>query len=332
LSFQNGLAEKSIQITENDFRAMLKGQGLLLEFWDKAATTRAYVRNRIMNGPMADDKIFSPYEAFYGQVPAISHFRKFGCQAVGYVDPKSLPTHNKRNPKQVDKGRLGVFIGYVNETTKQWRLYAPDLGRTITVTTIDFLELKKGSDLDLRIRGARPQGIPSDPVDRIAVSRPKETLKIVKLLPKEKLNNFEIRILVKRTNTAVTDKPTAVTDNAGSTDHRTDQLTDVADEPTGTTDKSTHDANATATVTATTVTDTQATKRPASNSQEELDTRKLKRIRAFIARLTKVKRVSEMDALEMGYAAAILKDGDVKIEVPIPKSYRTAVNDAVYGP
>jgi hypothetical protein len=67
-------------------------------------------------------------------------------------------------------------------------------GRTITVTSIDFLESKKGGDLDLRIRGARPQGIPSDPVDRIAVGRPRETLKIVELPPKEKLNNFEIRI------------------------------------------------------------------------------------------------------------------------------------------
>jgi hypothetical protein len=257
-------------------------------------------------------------------VPAISHFRKFGYQAVGYVDPKSLPIHDNRNPNQVDKGRLGVFIGYVNETTKQWRLHAPDLGRTITVTTIDFLESKKGGDLDLRIRGARPQGTPSDPVDRIAVGRPKVTLKIVELPPKEKLNNFEIRIPVKRTNTAVTDKLTAVMDDAGATDKSTDKPAD----------RSTYDDNATATATATatTVADTQTTKRPASNSQEGLDTRKLKRIRAFIARLTKVKRVSEMDALEMGYAAAILKDIDVKVDVPIPKSYCTAVNDAVYGP
>jgi hypothetical protein len=78
-SFQNGPAEKSIQTTESDFRAMLKDQGLQLEFWDEAVTTRAYVQNRIMNGPIADDKVFSPYKAFYGQVLAISHFRKFGC-------------------------------------------------------------------------------------------------------------------------------------------------------------------------------------------------------------------------------------------------------------
>ena len=111
-SFQNGPAERSIQTTEHDFRAMLKGQGLPLEFWDEAVSTGAYVRNRIMNGPISGDKTFTPYEAYYSEMPKIDHFRKFGCQAVGYVDPKSLPA-NERNPKQVDKGRHGVFIGYV---------------------------------------------------------------------------------------------------------------------------------------------------------------------------------------------------------------------------
>jgi hypothetical protein len=38
-----------------------------------------------------------------------------------------------------------------------------------------------------------------------------------------------------------------------------------------------------------------------------------------------------MDALEMGYIVAILKDSDVKVDVLIPKLYRTAVNDAIYG-
>jgi hypothetical protein len=35
---------------------MLKGQGLPLEFWDEAASTGAYVRNRIMNGPTSGAK------------------------------------------------------------------------------------------------------------------------------------------------------------------------------------------------------------------------------------------------------------------------------------
>jgi hypothetical protein len=294
---------------------MLKGQGLPLEFWDEAAVTGAYVRNRIMNGPKAGDKIFSPYEAFYGQAPTIDHFRKFGCQAVGYVDPKSLPAHDKRNPKQVDKGRLGVFMGYVNETTKQWRLYAPDLGRTITVSTIDFLESKKGGDLDLRIRGAQPQGTPSDPVNRIPVGRPKETLKIVELPPKEKLNNFEIRIPAKCVNTPDTTEVNSAPKVSQIPRHNPQQP--ASNEPE-----------------MATTTELPSAKRQASvdDSEDELDTRALKRIKAFLARAAKVKQVTEMDALEMGYAAAILRDGDVEVNVPIPKSYRAAINDPIYGP
>ena len=315
-SFQNGPAERSIQTTEHDFRAMLKDQGLPLDFWDEAAVTGAYVRNRIMNGPTAGEKTFSPYEAFYGQAPIIDHFRRFGCQAIGYVDPKSLPIQDKRNPKQVDKGRLGIFMGYVNETTKQWRLYAPDLGHTITVSTIDFLESKRGGDLDLRIRGARPQGTPSDPIDRNPIGRPKETLKCVELPPKEKLNNFEIRIPVKTNSTE--SKPGGNLHPTVNQNLHPEQLQSV------TLNESEKGQIPT----------DQGLKRPASLSEEELNTRQTKKLKAFLAKIVKIKptRVSEIDAIEMGYAAAILKEGDVEINVPIPKSYRAAINDPVYGP
>src|ERR1700722_11231706 len=285
-SFQNGPAEKSIQTTENDFRAMLKAQGLPLEFWDEATATGAYVRNRIMNGPTAGDRIFTPYEAFYGEIPVIDHFPTFGCQAVCYVDPKSLPAHDKRNPKQVDRGRLGVFMGYMNETTKQWRLYAPDLGRTITVSTIDFLESKKGGDLNLRIRGSHPQGTSSDPVDRKSIGRPKETLTKVEIPPKEKLNNFEIRIPA---------KPIDITDNSQSHRNGNHDVTKPreCDKPQITPQKSTI-----------------SNKRPASLSEEEFDTRALKKIKAFLVKARKIKAISELDALEMGFAAMILRDGD----------------------
>jgi hypothetical protein len=240
-----------------------------------------------------------------------------GCQAVGYVDPKSLPAHDKRNPKQVDKGRLGIFMGYVNETTKQWWLYAPDLGRTITVSTIDFLESKRGGDLDLRIKGARPQGTPSDPVNRIPVGRPKETLKTVELPPKEKLNNFEIRIPARPLNT---------TDTTGANSApKVNQIPRHDPQQTASNESGAEPEMAT-------TTELPKAKRRASVSEEELDSRTLKKIKAFLARVAKVKRVSEMDALEMGYAAAILKDGDVEVSVPIPKSYRAAINDPIYGP
>jgi hypothetical protein len=57
----------------------------------------------------------------------------------------------------------------------------------------------------------------------------------------------------------------------------------------------------------------------------------LKKIKAFLAKAGKIKAISQLDALEMGFAAMILKDGDIEVNVPIPKSYRAAINDPVYG-
>jgi Reverse transcriptase (RNA-dependent DNA polymerase) len=329
-SFQNGPAERSIQTTEHDFRAMLKGQGLPLEFWDEAVSTGAYVRNRIMNGPISGDKTFTPYEAYYGEMPKIDHFRKFGCQAVGYIDPKSLPA-NERNPKQVDKGRHGVFMGYVDRTNRQWRLYAPDLGRTITVTTIEFLESEKGGDLDLRIRGARPQGTSSEPVVRNSLGRPKETLTTVELPPKHKLNNFEIRI------------PSHRTDDTTESVHGTDSMESNHDRT-----KSKEGVNSTPKVNQDLKPILQpfearkffpslaGSKRPLTSSYDDDNSgenrlSKIRKITAFLAKASKVKTISDMDALEMGFAAAILEKGDVEVNVPIPRSYEAAINDAVYG-
>ena len=57
---------------------------------------------------------------------------------------------------------------------------------------------------------------------------------------------------------------------------------------------------------------------------------KIRKIKAFLLKAIKVKTISEIDALEMGLAVAILKDRDVKVNVPILKLYEAAVNDTVY--
>ena len=69
--------DRTSQTTEYDFCVMLKGQGLLLEFWDEAALTGAYIQNRIINGLISSDKIFSLYKAYYSEIPKIDYFRKF---------------------------------------------------------------------------------------------------------------------------------------------------------------------------------------------------------------------------------------------------------------
>jgi hypothetical protein len=81
-----------------------------------------------------------------------------------------------------------------------------------------------------------------------------------------------------------------------------------------------------------TITESLKAKRRASASEEELDTRMIKKIKAFLSWVAKVKRVSEIDILEMGYAIATLKGSDIEVSVPIPKSYRAAINNPIYGP
>jgi hypothetical protein len=52
----------------------------------------------------------------------------------------------------------------------------------------------------------------------------------------------------------------------------------------------------------------------------------------FIAKFAKVRKISEINVLEIGYTIVILKDKNVKVNVLILKSYRIAINDSIYGP
>ena len=53
-------------------------------------------------------------------------------------------------------------------------------------------------------------------------------------------------------------------------------------------------------------------------------------MKVFLVRVAKIKRVSEIDILEIGYIIVILKDRDIKVNIPISKSYRLVINNLVY--
>jgi hypothetical protein len=88
-------------------------------------------------------------------MPNIDHLKPFGCKYYKYVDPKSLPA-NRRTDKLMMPGRLGVFIRYSKETTKQVKIYTLDLGYIIKVIRVDFKEEILGGTINLIIRGAKP--------------------------------------------------------------------------------------------------------------------------------------------------------------------------------
>jgi Reverse transcriptase (RNA-dependent DNA polymerase)/gag-polypeptide of LTR copia-type len=190
---QNGVAEKSIQTAENDARALLQDSGLPIEFWDESVEHGTYLRNRSMCGPKKNGVRHTPIGAYTGEPPEVDHIRPFGVKCYSWVNRESLPKHG-RTDKLMVPGRVCVFMGYSEETTKQYKVYAPDLGYTIRSSVVDFVEDTIGGTIDLKIRGAYPQGTANTLLDRNPVGRPKETFTLVDLPPQSQLNNFKVVI------------------------------------------------------------------------------------------------------------------------------------------
>lgn len=90
---------------------MLKDAGLPVEFWDEAALTHAYLRNRMKAGPTVTRLVngkettrrVCPQEAWTKKPVSIDHIRAFGCKAVAHIDPKSHPKDSRKD-KFMDRG------------------------------------------------------------------------------------------------------------------------------------------------------------------------------------------------------------------------------------
>src|SRR5438128_8287860 len=109
-------------------RALLKQRGMPAVFWGEAVVTAVYILNRsptkALNGR-------TPYEAWHGGKPAVSHLRVFGCLAftkelghIGKLDDRSTP---------------GLFIGYA-EGSKAYRILDPGTQRVRTARDVVFDE------------------------------------------------------------------------------------------------------------------------------------------------------------------------------------------------
>jgi transposase InsO family protein len=115
---QNGVVEWRNQTVVGMAWALLKQRGMSAVFWGEAVVTAVYILNRsptkALNGR-------TPYEAWHGRKPAVSHLRVFGCLTFG----KELGHISKLD----DRRTPGVFIGYA-EGSKAYRIL--DLGSLYT--------------------------------------------------------------------------------------------------------------------------------------------------------------------------------------------------------
>lgn len=173
-SHSNGVAERHIRISEMQGRAMLKDAKLPLEFWDEAMVADAYVRNRMQTGPIQDGQQISPYQAYFNEKPSANHLRVWGSKCWSWINPKTLPAKG-RHDKLMDTGRVGVFVGYVDETTTQYRIYAPDLGYVVRRSVVRIDETTPGGIIDLQLRSASvPQGTAGGLIPRNPRGRPRK--------------------------------------------------------------------------------------------------------------------------------------------------------------
>ncbi|KAF5207339.1 hypothetical protein FRX31_003074, partial [Thalictrum thalictroides] len=88
-----------------------------------------------------------------------------------HLGPEKL---RQRRDKLVDRGRVGVFMGYSTTTDKQFKIYSPDLGYTTRASVIKVDETVRGGTLELRLRNIEsgPQGTCNVHLDRKPRGRP----------------------------------------------------------------------------------------------------------------------------------------------------------------
>ena len=169
-SIQNGVVERGIRTTENQFRAMLQDAGLPLEFWPEAAEADSYVRNRVATGPVIKRELINPIEAFINVKPSIDHLRVWGCKCYSPIDTRSLSS-GERTDKLVNRGRPGVFMGYDESTSAHYRIWASDRQEVIKHHKVTFSENENWGSAPLNLKVATPNVLGP----RRSVGRPRKT-------------------------------------------------------------------------------------------------------------------------------------------------------------
>jgi hypothetical protein len=139
---QNGVAERLNRVLMERARAMLIESGLPDETWAEAVVTANYIRNRTLVS--AHGK--TPWEAFYGEKPDVSHMRVFGARAFMHV-PRAL--RHKLEPIS----EKGWFIGYEADA-RAYRLQRERDNRVI-ISRVVIIDERVGSKPDRPGRSPR---------------------------------------------------------------------------------------------------------------------------------------------------------------------------------
>lgn len=112
-------------------RSFLKEMKMPPYLWGEAIRHSVYVLNRLPTRVLIEK---TPYEAWTGNKPDLSHLRTFGCVAYMKVPSNQIS-------KLDDRSRMLVYLGR-DPGTKGYRLLEPDSGKILVSRDVVYDETK----------------------------------------------------------------------------------------------------------------------------------------------------------------------------------------------
>ena len=123
---QNGTVERAWRTLFGMTRCMLIPTNLPESLWPYALKAAAYVRNRCYNPRLQK----TPYEAYTGKKPNLSHMQVFGSSCFAYKQEKS---------KLDSRCEKGIFVGYC-PVSPAYLVYFPEQNLIKRVRCVKFTD------------------------------------------------------------------------------------------------------------------------------------------------------------------------------------------------
>lgn len=126
---QNGVCERKNRTVLDMAKCLLFESKLPSKFWAEAVNTLVYLLNKL---PTVAVKEKTPFEAWYGIKPSVSHLKVFGCVFYALI-PAEKRTKLER------RATPGIFVGY-SSTNKGYRVYDPSTKKILVSRDVRFDE------------------------------------------------------------------------------------------------------------------------------------------------------------------------------------------------
>jgi hypothetical protein len=126
---KNGVAERKNRTLVECAHSMIKGKNLSNSFWSEANSIIVYLKIR---SPTKILENKTPFEAFYGYKPEVSHLRIFGSKEFAHI-----PKEDRR--KLDAKAIKCIFIGYCTEY-KAYKMFDPNNHKVFASRDVLFHE------------------------------------------------------------------------------------------------------------------------------------------------------------------------------------------------